>query len=599
MSRSPVSIARQLRDFAIGALIAILIATAAFVAVRNHEVADKQTDLATRAVDALADGNAPPPTVHAVIVGAPQPSQKNPYLQQRQVYDAGSWRPLTAKGSSDDKLFFDLANKLERTAPRSVGELAGAHAQRVRRVAAALERRDARLASALAAQPIHAAELTALLRDGSGRAIAVRPIEDTTLLEASGYLRPTHPDVRQPDTSGSIRMPRQELAIAVTPPAEPAPYPWLVMIGVLGLGLALAAAGALLSGPRGRGAQLGTFLGVSVIAVPCMLWRAPIATTAIAVLAASLALAQGVNLTDRIATGFKKHRVALGFLAPAAISMFVLVAAPFIIGLVIGFYDHHQGQWTFVGLDNFGEILSGGGRPLDDPLNFWFILGVTVLWTVLNVVFHVTIGVALAFALSRSWLRGRGVLRMLFILPWAIPNYITALIWKGIFVNEDSAISTILDWFGLDHVNWIGSWLPAFSANVITNTWLGFPFMMVVALGALETIPKELYEAASVDGASAWQRFRHITLPHLRPALGPAVALGSIWTFNMFNVIFLVSGGNPGGSTNILVTDAYRWAFERGERYGMAAAYGTIIFLILLLWTVFGTRLVRSKGDDA
>ena len=128
-------------------------------------------------------------------------------------------------------------------------------------------------------------------------------------------------------------------------------------------------------------------------------------------------------------------------------------------------------------------------------------------------------------------------------------------------------------------MSWFSSWATAFSANVITNTWLGFPFMMVVALGALESIPTELYEAASVDGASAWQRFRHITLPHLRPALGPAIALGSIWTFNMFNVIFLVSGGKPGGSTNILVTDAYRWAFERGERYGMAAAYATIIFL--------------------
>jgi arabinogalactan oligomer/maltooligosaccharide transport system permease protein len=120
--------------------------------------------------------------------------------------------------------------------------------------------------------------------------------------------------------------------------------------------------------------------------------------------------------------------------------------------------------------------------------------------------------------------------------------------------------------------------------------------MMVVALGALESIPRELYEAASVDGASAWQRFRHITLPHLRPALGPAIALGSIWTFNMFNVIFLVSGGEPGGSTNILVTDAYRLAFE-DERYGMAAAYAAIIFLILLLWTVFGTRVVRGKED--
>jgi arabinogalactan oligomer/maltooligosaccharide transport system permease protein len=186
---------------------------------------------------------------------------------------------------------------------------------------------------------------------------------------------------------------------------------------------------------------------------------------------------------------------------------------------------------------------------------------------------------------------------MLLILPWAIPNYITALIWKGMFQGQYGAVNSLLHAMHLHDVSWFSSWAAAFSANVVTNTWLGFPFMMVVALGALETIPRELYEAASVDGASAWQRFRHITLPHLRPALGPAVALGSIWTFNMFNVIFLVSAGKPGDSTNILVTDAYRYAFERGDRYGMAAAYATIIFLILLLWTVFGTRIVRSKDE--
>jgi arabinogalactan oligomer/maltooligosaccharide transport system permease protein len=184
---------------------------------------------------------------------------------------------------------------------------------------------------------------------------------------------------------------------------------------------------------------------------------------------------------------------------------------------------------------------------------------------------------------------------MLLILPWAIPNYITALIWKGMFQGEYGAVNSLLHAAHLDGVSWFTSWSTAFSANVITNTWLGFPFMMVVALGALETIPKELYEAASVDGASAWQRFRHITLPHLRPALGPAVALGSIWTFNMFNVIFLVSGGKPGDTTNILVTDAYRWAFERGDKYGMAAAYATLIFLILRLLTILGSRLARER----
>ncbi|HUJ61662.1 MAG TPA: sugar ABC transporter permease, partial [Kofleriaceae bacterium] len=330
-------------------------------------------------------------------------------------------------------------------------------------------------------------------------------------------------------------------------------------------------------------------------AVPAVLWDAPVATTAIVLIGAATALAQQVQWTERLAGGMRRHRTALGFLAPAAIAMLILVATPFVIGIVLGFYDHHHGTWTFVGLSNFKDILSGGGAPLDDPLNFWFILGVTVLWTVCNVALHVTIGVALALVLSRSWLRGKGVFRMLLILPWAIPNYITALIWKGMFEGEYGAINSLLRAFGLSDVSWFGSWSTAFSANVITNTWLGFPFMMVVALGALETIPRELYEAASVDGASAWQRFRHITLPHLRPALGPAVALGSIWTFNMFNVIYLVSAGKPGDSTNILVTDAYRYAFERGDKYGMAAAEATIIFLILMLWTVFGTRIVRSK----
>ncbi len=365
------------------------------------------------------------------------------------------------------------------------------------------------------------------------------------------------------------------------------------MIGVLGLGGALSAAGVLVGR---RAARAGTFAGLATLAVPAVLWHAWIAATAILLVAAPNALAQHAGATDRLATGLRRNRTALGFLVPAGLAMLVLVAAPFLIGLVLGFYDHHQGTWTFVGLHNFAEILSGGGRALDDPLNFWFILGVTVLWTVCNITLHVTIGVALALVLSRKWLRGRGVFRMLLILPWAIPNYITALIWKGMFQGEYGAVNSLLHHAHLDGVSWFSSWATAFSANVITNTWLGFPFMMVVALGALETIPRELYEAASVDGATAWQRFRHITLPHLRPALGPAIALGSIWTFNMFNVIFLVSGGKPGDSTNILVTDAYRWAFERGERYGMSAAYATIIFLVLLLWTVFGNRIARRSG---
>jgi arabinogalactan oligomer/maltooligosaccharide transport system permease protein len=512
-TRVPV-VRRQLRDFIVAATLAITIASAAFVGVRNRDLELRQIDLATRSAEAISAAKDALPTVHAEIVSEPKVSTKHPYLRRRQIHG----RPLGS--GPDDKLFYDAANRFQRSGT-----------------------------------------FEEMLPDGSGRAIVARKAHDG-------------------------------VAIAITAPAAPASYPLLVMIGVLGLGASLAAAGALV-GRRAR--RAGTLAGIATLAVPTMLWGSWIAAWLIIALAAAVAIAQDAGVTDRLSVGLGRHRTALGFLSPAAIAMAILVAAPFLIGLALGFYDHHQGTYTFIGLKNFTELLSGGGHALDDPLNFWFILGVTVLWTVANITLHVTIGVSLALVLSRKWLRGKGIFRMLLILPWAVPNYITALMWKGMFEGEYGAINSLLHAMHLSGVSWFGSWATAFSANVITNTWLGFPFMMVVALGALETIPKELYEAASVDGASAWQRFRHITLPHLRPALGPAVALGSIWTFNMFNVIFLVSGGKPGDSTNILVTDAYRWAFERGDKYGMAAAEGTIIFLILLLWTVFGTRVVRNK----
>ena len=297
----------------------------------------------------------------------------------------------------------------------------------------------------------------------------------------------------------------------------------------------------------------------------------------------------------RVVAGVRANKVALSFLAPAGVAMIVLVVVPFAVGLALGFYDHHHGRWTFVGLANFKRILTGDGHALSDPLNFWFILGVTLAWTFVNVILHVLFGTLFALILRQPWLKARGLWRVLLIVPWAVPNYITALIWKGMFAGEYGAVNSILSGLGLDRVSWFSSWATAFSANVATNTWLGFPFMMVVALGALESIPKELEEAAEVDGASSWQRFKEITLPHLKPALGPAIVLGSIWTFNMFNIIFLVSGGEPDSQTEILISEAYRWAFTRQARYGYASAYAVLIFFVLLGWSRLGNRVAGRK----
>ncbi|MCA9525804.1 MAG: sugar ABC transporter permease, partial [Myxococcales bacterium] len=166
----------------------------------------------------------------------------------------------------------------------------------------------------------------------------------------------------------------------------------------------------------------------------------------------------------------------------------------------------------------------------------------------------------------------------------------------GMFNKQYGLINEVLGHLGVEPVGWFSSFWTAFAANLTTNTWLGFPFMMVVALGALQSIPADLEEAAEVDGASRWARFRHITLPLLKPALFPAVILGSIWTFNMFNIIYLVSGGQPEGATDILITEAYRWAFEQ-DRHGYAAAYSVLIFFILLAWSLLTQRATRAAEE--
>ena len=211
-------------------------------------------------------------------------------------------------------------------------------------------------------------------------------------------------------------------------------------------------------------------------------------------------------------------------------------------------------------------------------------------------VLHVSIGLFLAILLKEPLLKFRGVYRVLLIVPWAVPNYITALMWKGMFHQQFGAINAILGHLGIEPVSWFTQWSTSFAANVITNTWLGFPFMMVVSLGALQSIPTDLYEAAEVDGASKWTQFTRITLPLLKPALLPAVILGSVWTFNMFNIIYLVSGGEPGGGTDILVSEAFRWAFQRNEQYGFAAAYSVLIFFVLFAWSQVTKRL---SGPEA
>ncbi len=306
---------------------------------------------------------------------------------------------------------------------------------------------------------------------------------------------------------------------------------------------------------------------------------------------------------------FRENRQAYMYVLPAMLGMLVLVFFPFSYGFILSFTDTTMFNESlsfserFVGFDNYLAILGDfnlfkelDGQTIINYENFYWTLFITICWTVSNVVFAVGLGLLLALALNDSRIKFRWFFRVALILPWAIPNYITALVWKGMFHQQFGVINQVIQIFGFEPIDWFGSVFTSFLTGLTTNVWLGFPFMMVVILGGLQSISTDMYEAAKIDGANRWQQFKYITLPSLKPTLIPAVILSVVWTFNMFNVIYLVSAGEPAGANEILITQAYKIGFEKMQ-YAYAAAYSVVIFMILLVYGVFQNKV--SKVTDA
>jgi len=328
---------------------------------------------------------------------------------------------------------------------------------------------------------------------------------------------------------------------------------------------------------------------------------------AVAALGLVVLVLVGFGGASRAGRALVTNRQAYAYTAPAMIATGLLVFFPFLYGFALSFTSSNIYNTNlplselWVGLRNYGAILGDFGfmrRAADghwvfNYLNFYWTFLFTVIWTITNVTWGVSFGLLLALILNIKGLAFRPIYRVILILPWAMPNYITSLIWKGMFHRQFGVVNQVLQIFGFEPLSWFDHPFTSYLTALATNGWLSFPFMMVVSLGALQSIPADLYEAARVDGANRWQQFRAITLPSLRPALVPAIILSVVWTFNMFNVIYLVTAGEPGGSTEILITQAYKYAFQRYQ-YGYAAAYSTIIFLILLVYGTFQNRVTRA-----
>ena len=283
-------------------------------------------------------------------------------------------------------------------------------------------------------------------------------------------------------------------------------------------------------------------------------------------------------------------------IAPAFLVLIGVVIYPFIFNIIISLSNmslSHIKDWHFVGLRQYVKVFTEESKP-----SFYDVFLKTIIWTVVNLFFHVVIGVFLALLLNQKEIRGKAIFRTILVLPWAVPQLIVALTWRGMFNYEYGSINLMLtQWFGLPAVQWLKSPVETFIAVIITNVWLGFPFMMIIALGALQSIPHELYEAADMDGASWFHKLKNITIPLIRPVMVPAITLGTIWTFNNLNIVWLVSNaGEPSDQTHLLVSFVYKAAFNF-YRYGYGAALSMVIFFILLAFSL--TFMRRTKATEA
>jgi len=327
---------------------------------------------------------------------------------------------------------------------------------------------------------------------------------------------------------------------------------------------------------------------------------------------------------DTLLKRIKDSRTAWLYILPAGLVMLVISLLPQLYQVWMSFTDYRINHlrfvlfrpetWEryappFVGLNNYVRIVTNDLAIQN--YDFWRLLLFNVTWTVVNLAFHVGLGVLIALVLNNKELIGKRIYRALFVLPWAIPGYITALTWRNMYDYRFGAFNLLLSelnsFLGTNlptDTRWLEMTTPpvggplaflpmAFYAVLLANVWLGWPFMMVVATGALQSIPEELYEAASIDGASGWQKLWTITVPLIRPAMVPAIMLGTIMTFNQFNVIYFISEGGPFGRTEILITQAFKLVYEQ-RLYGVAAAFSIVVFFVLLIITLLQNRVTRA-----
>jgi multiple sugar transport system permease protein len=290
----------------------------------------------------------------------------------------------------------------------------------------------------------------------------------------------------------------------------------------------------------------------------------------------------------------RESLASYAYLLPAAVCLGGTILVPIIEAIKMSLYNdvlYRPQDYHFIGLGNYA-------RMMHDP-TFWLTLKNSFVWVFWSVGLQFILGFVVALLLNAKFL-GRAVYRTINLLPWIIPGVVVGLIWEYLYQPNYGPINDLLMRAGLMKVPvaWLGEPSLAMAAVVFTNVWRGIPFFTIMILAGLQAIPDEVYEAATVDGASTIQQFWRITLPMLRPIIVVATATRIIWTFNYADLIFVMTAGGPANATQITSTYTLLMAYSDLD-FGYAAALSVMLLVIMLLFTIVFMKVTKGVESVA
>jgi multiple sugar transport system permease protein len=287
------------------------------------------------------------------------------------------------------------------------------------------------------------------------------------------------------------------------------------------------------------------------------------------------------------------HRVDYLYVLPALIVMLIVIAYPIYYTVELSFYktpaNLQMKDKIFIGLDNYVTVLTSR--------SFHKVTVNTVIWTVASTIVAFLLGLGAALSLNREF-QGRGFLRALLLIPYVVSAVSASLIWQWIYHSDFGVIGALAVELGLSEepINFIDNIHTALASLIVVNIWREFSFAMIMLMAGLQTVPDSLLRAAQVDGANAWNRFWHVTAPHLKGVSMVTVLLLMVANFNSFIIPWIMTGGGPAGASDIWITQIYELAFGR-QRWGTASAYSVILFVVMMALGYFYVKAL-TRGDD-